>query len=260
MNSTKKLNTICLPKTSIYIKDNLNSEIISQALYGENFKIIKENNNWHFIELQDDSYKGWIFNINKNISFDSTHMISVLNTWVYSSPNIKSKPIIKLFAGSKLKILDFYDSWAIVQIFKKNFVQGFIPKNHIIKSNENANWLKIIKKFENAPYLWGGKTVNGIDCSGLLQVGLKFKGLKIPRDTKDQLKYFKKLIFKSKSESLSNFNSFIPGDIIFWDGHVAIIINKKELIHANAFHMTVKIEKIESALKRINQKFIIKRI
>ena len=100
------------------------------------------------------------------------------------------------------------------------FFFGYIPTKHINKINKKLSWLKIIKLFENAPYLWGGKTVNGIDCSGLLQLSMKFFGLNIPRDTKDQKTYFQNFILKSKHK---NYNK---GDIIFWKGHVAIVLKK----------------------------------
>ena len=258
MNSSNELNTINLPVISLYQKASLMSKVTTQALYGENFKVLEKRKKWHLIELKDDCYKGWISKYNHKIFFESTHRVNITNTWVLSSPDIKSKPIMKLYAGSKLKVFDFHDSWALVKVYKKKFINGYIPKSHLIDLNKHMKWLKIIKQFENAPYFWGGKTINGIDCSGLLQLATKFKGLNIPRDTKDQEKYFKKNIFKSKN--LDIFNDFKKGDIIFWKGHVAIAINKNKLIHANAHHMNVKIETIVNALKRINQEYIVKRI
>ena len=254
------MNTINLPLVPLFQDKNLTSEMTTQALYGENFDVIKQENQWMLIRLKDDDYIGWIFNNKHLLFFDTDHVVSVISTWVYNSPNIKSKPIMKLFCGSKLKTINYSNSWVIVEIFDEQFKKGYIPKNHLVKLKENLYWIKVLKQFENVPYLWGGKTSNGIDCSGLLQLAVKFIGLKIPRDTKDQKKYFKKNVFKSKSKNFDNFNNFKIGDIIFWEGHVAIIINKNKLIHANAHHMTVKIEPIAIALKRIDQEFVVKRI
>tara|TARA_B100000242_G_scaffold97307_1_gene66818 strand:- start:945 stop:1430 length:486 start_codon:yes stop_codon:yes gene_type:complete len=161
---------------------------------------------------------------------------------------------MKLFAGSKIKIIEFDKTWSKIEIFDKNFFYGYVPTKHIIKINKKLSWIKIIKQFENTPYLWGGKTVNGIDCSGLLQLSMKFTGLNIPRDTNDQKTYFQNFILKSKHK---NYNR---GDIIFWKGHVAIVLKKTQLIHANAFHMSVKVEEIESTLKRINEQYVVIRL
>ncbi len=260
MYSSNELNTINLPVISLYQKASLMSKVTTQALYGENFKVLEKHKKWYLIELKDDNYKGWTSEYNNKIFFETTHIVNVSNTWVLSSPNIKSKPLMKLFSGSKLKVLDFHETWFLVEVYKNKITNGYIPKSHLTKLNKHLHWLKIIKQFQNAPYFWGGKTINGIDCSGLLQLGTKFSGLNIPRDTHDQEKYFKNTIFESKSDNLKIFSDFKKGDIIFWKGHVAIIINKNKLIHANAHHMKVKIETIASALKRINQKYIVKRI
>ncbi len=243
--------TINLQVVSLYEKQNIESEVVSQALYGENFHILEKKNDWILIQLKDDNYTGWILNYSYFNFFKTNYMVNIPCTWVYNSPDIKSYPRIKLFAGSKLKVIELRKSWARVEITEKKLFNGYIPVRHIVKKNKKLNWLNIIKQFENAPYLWGGKTVNGIDCSGLLQLSLKFLGLKIPRDTKDQRNYFKNFILKDKSKILKK------GDIIFWKGHVAVILNNKKLIHANAFHMSVKIEQIESALKRINQQYVV---
>lgn len=248
------LYTINSEIASMYKKKDINSEMVSQALYGENFYVLKEHNDWTFIKLNDDNYKGWVLNCKYIHSFKKTHLINIPSTWVYVSPDIKSNVIKKLFAGSKIKVIEFDKTWSKIEIYDKNFSYGYIPTKHTNKINKKLSWLKIIKQFENAPYLWGGKTINGIDCSGLLQLSMKFIGSNIPRDTKDQKTHFQNFILNSKHK---NYNR---GDIIFWKGHVAIILNKTQLIHANAFHMSVKVERIGSTLKRINEKNILIRL
>lgn len=239
---------------SMYKIKDINSEMVSQALYGENFYILKKDNDWTFIQLEDDNYKGWVLNCKYNQCFKNTHLVNIPSTWVYVRPDIKSNVIIKLFAGSKIKIIEFDKTWSKIEIFDKNFFYGYIPTKHTIKINKKLSWLKIIQQFEHTPYLWGGKTVNGIDCSGLLQLSMKFIGSKIPRDTIDQKTYFQNFIFKSENKN------YKKGDLFFWKGHVAIILNKTQLIHANAFHMSVNIESIETVLKRINEQYIVIRL
>ena len=254
MSQKNNLYTINSKIVSMYRKRDINSEMVSQALYGENFYVLKKDGEWTFIELEDDKYKGWVLNCKYNQYFTYTHIVNIPSTWVYVRPDIKSSVIMKLFAGSKTKIIEFDKTWSKIEIFDKNFFYGYVPTKHIIKINKKLSWIKIIKQFENTPYLWGGKTVNGIDCSGLLQLSMKFTGLNIPRDTKDQKTYFQNFILKSKHK---NYNK---GDIIFWKGHVAIVLKKTQLIHANAFHMSVKVEEIESTLKRINEQYVVIRL
>lgn len=258
LNSNRSLKsktyTINLQVVSLYEKQDVKSELVSQALYGENFCILEKNNDWILVKLHDDNYKGWILNYRNYNYFKTNYIVNIPCTWVYSSPDIKSYTRIKLFAGSKLNVVELKKSWAKVEIADKKPFYGYIPFNHIVNINEKINWLKIIKQFENAPYLWGGKTVNGIDCSALLQLSIKFLGFKIPRDTKDQKDHFQNFILKDKYKKLQK------GDLIFWKGHVAVVLNNKQLIHANAFHMLVKVEKIESALQRINQQYVVIRM
>ena len=116
-------------------------------------------------------------------------------------------------------------------------------KNDLKKINEKTkDSFKSIKKFINVRYKWGGKHFTGIDCSGLIQLFLNFNNKFCPRDAKDQIKYFKKKI------QLKNIKK---NDMIFWKGHVALVISKKKLIHAYGPFKKVLIMSIQKAISRI---------
>ena len=167
-------------------------------------------------------------------------------------PDIKSKLIETIPIGSRVKVLGKFDNWYKIQIpnSTKNSY-GYCPYVHLIKIKQNLNWklLKLImKQMIGTPYLWGGRTNFGIDCSGLLQMLFNFAGISIPRDTHQQVKFFKNSKLFNLINIDKNFdyhNDITMGDIIFWKGHVGIMFSQKFLLHSNAFHMGVFIEPLK---------------
>ena len=104
------------------------------------------------------------------------------------------------------------------------------------------DWLNTAKTLLNPPYLWGGRTSLGLDCSALIQVSLQSIGKMVPRDT---------LLQKKMNQNIFNLNENLEkGCIIFWHGHVGVMINKKDFLHASAFHMSTVIEPIKDVLLR----------
>ena len=147
----------------------------------------------------------------------NTHKISVLYSNLYSKPNNKNKIKKKLSFSSKIKVTKKKG-----EFFK--FDGFWIKKKDLKKINfKTKDSFNNINKFINVKYKWGGKHFSGIDCSGLIQLFLNFNNKFCPRDTKDQFKYFKKKI------KLKNIRK---NDLIFWKGHVAVVISKNNLIHA----------------------------
>jgi len=205
------------PFINVYGDKRFKSKIVTQVLYGESFKIIKKNKSWLQIKNNLDNYKGFIRN-NKILSDNkTTHKVHKLFSNLYSKPNIKKKIKKKLSFNSKIQVIkkmkNFY-----------KFDNLWIKKNDIKKINyHNKDLFKNIKMFVNTKYKWGGKNFNGVDCSGLIQLFLNFNNKFCPRDTGDQIKYFKK---KIKIKNIKK------NDLIFWKGHVAVAISKHKLIHA----------------------------
>jgi cell wall-associated NlpC family hydrolase len=120
---------------------------------------------------------------------------------------------------------------------------GYIPKRHLTPLTANeSDFVAVAERFLNVPYLWGGKSAAGIDCSGLVQVALHACGITCPRDSDMQEKAL------GKSVSLAGLQN---GDLIFWKGHVAFALGRNSLLHANAFHMAVAVEPVGEALARI---------
>ena len=234
------------PLSNIYKKPNVVSEVTSQLLYGEKFKIISKNKSWIKIKVLFDNYTGYIKNKNYTEDHKQTHKIFILKANIYN----KQKNKTKYFLPFASRISKIQEDKRFIE-FEKN---KWIKKSDIKKINHmEKDYLKVLKLFLKIKYLWGGKTYKGIDCSAILQLFFYYNNKFYPRDTKDQIKYSTK---KSKSEI------FKKGDIIFWKGHVAICINAKKLIHAYGPEKKVLIMNIAETINRIQRtaKLTIKKV
>ena len=223
--------------SNIYKNPSKRSEVTSQIIYGEKFKILAKNKNWIKIKTLFDNYEGFIKNSKYVEKFSPNYKVSSLKAKIFKKPGIRTNSWLPL--ASKLSVL----------AQKKNYVQieksKWIKKIDIKKLNhKDKNYIKMFKKFLNVKYVWGGKTFKGIDCSALLQIFFSYNNSFYPRDTKDQIKYTKKNLKKRK---------FKKGDIIFWKGHVAICLNSKQLIHAYGPEKKVIIMPIIETINRIER-------
>ena len=225
-----------LPFINVYNKKNIKSEVVTQLLYGDLFKKIKNDGTWIKIKNELDNYKGFIKKKKFSIKQKNTHKVFTLSAQLYSKPGKKGKK--KISFGSLIKVTDK----------KKKFYKfdNFWIKKDNLKSIKfyNSNIFKDVKKFINVKYKWGGKHYNGLDCSALIQLCLNFNNQFCPRDTKDQIKYFKRKI------SLKNIKK---NDLIFWKGHVALAISKKKLIHAYGPLKKTMEMSIKKAVNRIKK-------
>ena len=223
--------------SNIYKKPSRKSEITSQIIYGEKFKILSKHKNWIKIKTLLDNYVGFIRNSKYLEKFNPTYKVSSLKARIFKKPGIRTNSWLPL--ASKLSVLNQSENY--IEIEKNKWIQ----KKDIKKLNyKDKNFVKIFKKFLNVKYVWGGKTFNGIDCSALLQIFFTYNNTFYPRDTKDQINYSKKKLEKRK---------FKKGYIIFWKGHVAMCLNSKQLIHAYGPEKKVIIMPIKETINRIQR-------
>ena len=223
--------------SNIYKTTSRFSEVTSQILYGEKFKILSKNKNWIKIKSLFDNYVGYIKNESYIKNYKPTHKVYSLKAFIYSKPNNKTK-----------SFLPFASKFSIIHE-NKNFIQfdenKWLKKKDIKKINhKEKDFLKILRLFLKTKYIWGGKTFKGIDCSALLQLFYYYNNSFYPRDTKDQIKYSRKLLKRKV---------FKKGDIIFWKGHVAVCIDSKQLIHAYGPEKKVLIMPIIKTIERIER-------
>ena len=205
-----------LSLTNVYKKSNVKSKVVTQLLYGDSFKGVKKLS-WIKIINDSDHYKGFIKKKKFPHNQKNTHKVYSLQADLYSRPKSQKKIKKKLSFGSKIKVIE-----------KKNnyykFDDLWVKKKDLKKIDyKTKDIFKNIRKFVNTKYRWGGKHFTGVDCSGLIQLFLNFNNKYCPRDTSNQIKYFKKKI------KLKNIRK---NDLIFWKRHVAVAISKHNLLHA----------------------------
>ena len=222
------------PLINIYEKSSIKSKISSQLLYGEKFQILKKKKGWLKIKTSYDKYSGFIKDRKFIKKMKITHKISSLKANLYSKPEKNSKITTKLTFCSLICVTDKTNNFY-------KFGKYWVQKNDVMPLSYKQDIFKNIKMFLNIPYKWGGKSYKGIDCSALVQLFFKFNNLYCPRDTKDQIKYFKKV------------NKIKKGAIIFWKGHVAVCLSKNILIHAYGPKKKVLIMNINKTLKLIEK-------
>ena len=203
---------------NIYFKPSPNSEVVSQILYGEKFKILLKRKKYIKIKTHYDNYIGYIKKDKFLENFKPSYKISKIKSRIFFKRD-------KRFLSSNHYL--YYGSGVCKRNENKKYIE--FEKNKWIKKSDiknidhhEKNYIKIFKFFLNTKYLWGGKTCDGIDCSALIQIYFYYNRIFFPRDTKDQIRFCKRKRSKNR----------LKGDIVFWKGHVGICLNKSRFIHA----------------------------
>ena len=213
--------------------------MLTEALMGERVTVYEtDEDGWAWGQLVNDGYVGWLpAAALLTPGSEPTHKVAALRTLVFPGPSIKLPPAEALPLGARIAVVREDANFAITAS------GGYVPKRHLTPLDAaEPDFVAIAERFLGTPYLWGGKTSLGLDCSGLVQVALTACGVTCPRDSDMQEAAL------GKSVSLAGLQH---GDLIFWKGHVAIARGRNSIIHANAFHMAVAIEPVAESLARI---------
>jgi cell wall-associated NlpC family hydrolase len=213
----------------------------SEALFGETVTLYEEAEGWAWVQLNRDAYVGYMPSegLRRDI-LTPTHKVTSLRTYVYPKPDSKSPPLALLSLNAHLSALGEEGTFLALAS------GGYIFAGHAAAVKARAaDYVAIAESFLGTPYLWGGRTSLGLDCSGLVQLAVEAAGLRCPRDADMQGAELGRPIDWQGVDKLTR------GDLVFWEGHVGIMTGPDHLLHANAHHMAVAVEPLAQARARI---------
>jgi cell wall-associated NlpC family hydrolase len=230
------------PFVPVFARPQLDAERVTEALAGGIVLVFERAHGWVWGQLERDGYVGYIpESAVMTGTRDMTHIVTAFATFMYAAPDIKSEAISTLSLNAQVAAADTKGRFLRLQ------TGAYVIESHTAPIGTHApDFVAVCERFLGVPYLWGGRTSAGVDCSGLVQMGMIAAGLPCPRDTDMQRDALGRAM-----EITPALTGLKRGDLLFWKGHTGVVTDGLHLLHANAHHMAVAREPIMAAVARI---------
>ncbi|MTI17168.1 glycoside hydrolase [Rhodobacteraceae bacterium RKSG542] len=240
------LKSLVTDKEPLRAKPSLDSGIDTEVLYGETLRVFEETSDGRsWAQSLTDSYVGWLPSSSLGTAINATHRVLALRTYRYPEAELKRPPVGMLSMGSMVQVVDQAETRGLE--YSKLSDGSWVVSRHLVGLDHKVeDWVSVAESMVGTPYLWGGRSTVGTDCSGLVQLSAQTGGFSLPRDADMQEAGAGTAIpFDIENLALQR------GDLLFWRGHVGIMSDPDTLLHANGFTMSVAYEPLRDALARI---------
>lgn len=232
---------ITVPVAQLRPAPDLARGIDTELLFGETVRVFDRANGFAWVQADQDGYVGYLPETAIGAIEEPTHRIAVPRTFLYPEAELRKSPLGALSIGSRVTVVGEAETRGTLYALLST--GGAVIAKHCLPVGENLgeDYVSVAEKFIEAPYLWGGRSGFGLDCSALVQLSLMMVGKPAPRDS-DMQALFGTAITREELRR---------GDLVFWKGHVGIMENEEILLHASGHTMSVARENFEAAVKRI---------
>lgn len=231
-----------IPTTPLLRRPAVDAPMETQLLFGEVFRVYDEKDGWAWGQSAYDDYVGYVDE--KALTprvYRPTHTVAALRTFIYPQPDLKTRPATPLGMNAKLRVTGARGDFSEIER------GGWVFTSHLAPIDAHVrDFVSVAEELRGTPYLWGGRDSIGLDCSGLVQAALERAGISSLRDTDMQ-----EATLGERLPEPIDFTTLKRGDLVFWKGHVGIMLDGEHLIHANAHHMRVEAERLDIAMARI---------
>lgn len=233
---------ITVPVIGLRPKPDLTAGIDTELLLGETLQVFERSNGWAWVQADADGYAGYLPETAFGETVVATHRISAPRTFLYPQAELRKPPLAALSMGSLVRFVGEEETRGTRYLMTEKGEGVIAAHCQSVEEAQAGDYVSIALRFLETPYLWGGRSGFGIDCSGLVQLSMAMTGKSVLRDTDMQVKSVGSEIERADLRR---------GDLVFWKGHVGIMEDEKTLLHANGHTMNVARENLDEAIKRI---------